>query len=156
MSDIFRVSSERLDGDFGVVSVAGEVDIFTAPQLKECLVELLDSGVRHLVVDLSDHGIHVLVHDRCPRTAWGKHKDTLAPSPVGRLPLAFGGEHPDPHPVPLARIDEGEPQGLGGVAERPDLALSNPAGLGSLPGRYDLHSVVGDNDVHDRGLITGQ
>ena len=54
MSDIFRVSSERLDGDFGVVAVAGEVDIFTAPQFKECLVELLDSGVRHLVVDLSD------------------------------------------------------------------------------------------------------
>jgi len=54
MSDMFRVSSERLDGDFGVVTVAGEVDIFTAPQFKECLVELLDSGVRHLVVDLSE------------------------------------------------------------------------------------------------------
>jgi anti-sigma B factor antagonist len=55
MSDIFRVSSERKDDeDLGVVIVAGEVDIFTAPRFKECMVDLLDSGVRRLVVDLSE------------------------------------------------------------------------------------------------------
>jgi anti-sigma B factor antagonist len=53
MSDMFSVSSERQDDDLGVVSLSGEVDIFTAPRFKECLVGLLDSGVRRLVVDLS-------------------------------------------------------------------------------------------------------
>lgn len=54
MSDQFSVSSERPADDLGVVVVGGEVDIFTAPQFKECLVELLDEGVNRLVVDLSD------------------------------------------------------------------------------------------------------
>lgn len=54
MSDMFSVSSERLDDDLGVVVLSGEVDIFTAPQFKECLLDLLDDGVRRLVVDLSD------------------------------------------------------------------------------------------------------
>lgn len=53
MSDLFSVSSERQDDDLGVISLSGEVDIFTAPQFKESLVELLDSGVRRLLVDLS-------------------------------------------------------------------------------------------------------
>jgi anti-sigma B factor antagonist len=53
MSDMFSVSSERLDDDLGVVVLGGEVDIFTAPQFKESLVGLLDSGVKRLVVDLS-------------------------------------------------------------------------------------------------------
>jgi anti-sigma B factor antagonist len=51
MSDMFSVSSERQD-DLGVVILTGEVDIFTAPQFKERLLELLDSGVKRLVVDL--------------------------------------------------------------------------------------------------------
>ena len=54
MSDMFSVSSERLDDDLGVVALSGEVDIFTAPQFKESLLELLDSGVKRLVVDLSE------------------------------------------------------------------------------------------------------
>jgi anti-sigma B factor antagonist len=53
MSDMFSVSSERLDDDLGVVVLGGEVDIFTAPQFKESLVGLLDSGVKRVVVDLS-------------------------------------------------------------------------------------------------------
>ena len=54
MSDIFSVSSERQDDELGVVVLTGEVDIFTAPQFKECLLEVLDSGVKRLVVDLSE------------------------------------------------------------------------------------------------------
>jgi len=50
---MFSVSSERLDDDLGVIVLSGEVDIYTAPQFKECLLELLDSGVKRLVVDLS-------------------------------------------------------------------------------------------------------
>lgn len=36
-----------------VVSVWGEVDVYTAPQLRERLVELIDQGHYHIVVDLS-------------------------------------------------------------------------------------------------------
>jgi len=54
MTDLFSVSSERAGDDLGIVAVGGEVDIFTAPRFKECLVELLDSGVRRVVVDLSE------------------------------------------------------------------------------------------------------
>src|SRR5665647_2109241 len=35
------------------VALSGEVDIYTAPQFKECMLELLDAGVDRLVVDLS-------------------------------------------------------------------------------------------------------
>ena len=52
MSDLFSVTSERV-GDAGVLIVSGEVDIFTAPQLKERLVEQFDAGVTRLVVDLT-------------------------------------------------------------------------------------------------------
>ncbi len=54
MSALFSVSSERSGDDVGVVALSGEVDIFTAPQFKERMVELLDAGVYRLVVDLSE------------------------------------------------------------------------------------------------------
>ena len=53
MSALFSVSSERTGAGLGVVSLSGEVDIYTAPQFKECLLELIDTGVDKLVVDLS-------------------------------------------------------------------------------------------------------
>lgn len=54
MSDLFRVSSERVGDGLGVVALSGELDIYTAPQFKECMLEILDAGVDRLVVDLSD------------------------------------------------------------------------------------------------------
>ena len=53
MSGLFSVSSERAGVGLGVVVLSGEVDIYTAPQFKECMLELLDAGVDRLVVDLS-------------------------------------------------------------------------------------------------------
>lgn len=53
MSQLFEVSSARQHGDTGVVTVSGEVDMYTAPQLKECLLELIDGGAKRIVVDLS-------------------------------------------------------------------------------------------------------
>jgi anti-sigma B factor antagonist len=35
-----------------VLAVGGEVDVYTAPRLRERLVELVDGGARHVVVDL--------------------------------------------------------------------------------------------------------
>lgn len=44
----------RVEGEVTVVRPSGEVDVFTAPALREFLLELLDGGMRKLVVDLSD------------------------------------------------------------------------------------------------------
>ena len=52
MTDQFSVSSERHDA-LGVIVLVGEVDIYTAPRFKECMLELLDGGVESLLVDLS-------------------------------------------------------------------------------------------------------
>ena len=35
-----------------VLEVAGEIDVYTAPQLRERLISLVDGGARHVVVDL--------------------------------------------------------------------------------------------------------
>jgi anti-sigma B factor antagonist len=53
VSELFAISAERLDGEAGVVTVSGEVDMYTAPQLKQCLLDLMDQGARKVVVDLS-------------------------------------------------------------------------------------------------------
>ena len=53
MSETFNISSERLVGTLGLVVLSGEVDIYTAPRFRECLIELLDAGVDKLVIDLS-------------------------------------------------------------------------------------------------------
>jgi len=53
VSDLFSVSSERTGAGLGIVSLSGEVDIYTAPQFKECMLELIDTGVERLVVDMS-------------------------------------------------------------------------------------------------------
>lgn len=36
-----------------VVSVSGEIDVYTAPQLRERLIELIDQGHYRIVVDLT-------------------------------------------------------------------------------------------------------
>jgi anti-sigma B factor antagonist len=53
VSDLFSVSSERTGDGLGIVAVSGEVDIFTSPRFKECMLELLDAGLNRLVIDLS-------------------------------------------------------------------------------------------------------
>ncbi len=35
-----------------VLAVHGEVDVYTAPQFREQLIQLVDAGQRHIVVDL--------------------------------------------------------------------------------------------------------
>jgi anti-sigma B factor antagonist len=54
MTDTFSVSCERPGGSLGVIVLGGEVDIYTAPQFKLCMLGLLDDGVDKLVVDLTD------------------------------------------------------------------------------------------------------
>src|ERR1700761_1921782 len=39
-------------GDCAVLRIAGEVEAYTAPRLREHVIDLIDNGVRHLVADL--------------------------------------------------------------------------------------------------------
>ncbi len=57
----------RVEGDSTIVSVAGEIDVYTAPKLREQLIDLVGAGAYHLVVDmegvefLDSTGLGVLV-----------------------------------------------------------------------------------------------
>jgi anti-sigma B factor antagonist len=42
----------RQQGEYTIVEVTGEIDVYTAPKLRECLVELADGGHHQLVVDM--------------------------------------------------------------------------------------------------------
>ena len=42
----------RKEGDHSVLEVAGEIDVYTAPKLREQLIELVSDGSYHIVVDL--------------------------------------------------------------------------------------------------------
>ena len=43
----------RTLGDRTVVAVTGEIDVYTAPKLREQIVTLVDEGQYHLVIDMS-------------------------------------------------------------------------------------------------------
>jgi anti-sigma B factor antagonist len=42
----------RTEGERTVVEVGGEIDVYTAPKLRETLISLVEAGQYHLVVDL--------------------------------------------------------------------------------------------------------
>jgi anti-sigma B factor antagonist len=39
-------------GDCAVIRVTGEIDVFTAPQLRQHVVDLVENGTLHLIADL--------------------------------------------------------------------------------------------------------
>lgn len=41
-------------GDCAVLRIAGDVDGYTAPELRQQLIELVDKGARHIVADLRE------------------------------------------------------------------------------------------------------
>jgi anti-sigma B factor antagonist len=49
----FTLTSDPIDDARQVVAVAGEIDLFTAPELKAALGEALESGRIRIVVDLT-------------------------------------------------------------------------------------------------------
>jgi anti-sigma B factor antagonist len=53
MSAEFDVARTMLRQGLGLVEVSGEVDIYTAPRLKDEIVTLIDEGAANMVVDLS-------------------------------------------------------------------------------------------------------
>ena len=54
MAPEFVLTEESLDADRHVVAVRGEIDLFTAPDLKAMLVTAIDSGKSRIVVDLTE------------------------------------------------------------------------------------------------------
>lgn len=48
-----KINARSIDGNTSLISLEGEVDVYTAPRLKEQIVSLLDSNVTHIVVDLT-------------------------------------------------------------------------------------------------------
>jgi anti-sigma B factor antagonist len=79
--------SRNSAGDVPVVAVRGEVDVYSAPALKEKITELLGGGQHTLVIDLTDvgfldsTGLGALVEARAASTEAG-----------GALPLVCNQE----------------------------------------------------------------
>jgi len=48
------MDTKTLDEKLPLIRLEGEVDVYTAPQLKQQMINLLESGARTMVVDLSD------------------------------------------------------------------------------------------------------
>lgn len=48
-----RVNSRTPNDTTCVLDIEGEVDVYTAPQLKQDIVQIAERGVKHLIVNLS-------------------------------------------------------------------------------------------------------
>ncbi|MEW2352426.1 STAS domain-containing protein [Spirillospora sp. NPDC029432] len=46
--------AHREEQGLTVVTISGEIDVFTSPRLRELLLEIIDTGAAHLVVDLGE------------------------------------------------------------------------------------------------------
>ena len=50
----FDIKTEQLGADAYVISLAGEVDLYTAPEFKQQLLDVISQGGKNVVVDFSD------------------------------------------------------------------------------------------------------
>jgi anti-sigma B factor antagonist len=81
----FTCTAERRPGAT-ILYVTGEVDVTKAPKLRDALIEEISSGVRHVVVELSQvefmdsTGIGVLVGAKRRLDASGGRFNVVAPS----------------------------------------------------------------------------
>jgi anti-sigma B factor antagonist len=50
----FDIKTEQLSDDAYVVSLSGEVDLYTAPEFKQQLLDVIAKGAKEVVVDFSD------------------------------------------------------------------------------------------------------
>ncbi|HUZ99256.1 MAG TPA: STAS domain-containing protein [Gaiellaceae bacterium] len=49
----FDIKTEQLSDDTYVISLAGEVDLYTAPEFKQQLLEVIGQGGKEVIVDFS-------------------------------------------------------------------------------------------------------
>ena len=50
----FEIKTDELGDDAYVISLAGEVDLYTAPEFKQQLLEVIGNGAKTVVVDFSN------------------------------------------------------------------------------------------------------
>ncbi len=50
----FDIATERPSEGVFVIALSGEVDLYTAPEFKQQVINAVDEGARHVVVDLSE------------------------------------------------------------------------------------------------------
>ena len=50
----FTIQDSAVDDTTHVIELGGEIDLYTAPEFKERMVELIDGGKTNIVVDLSN------------------------------------------------------------------------------------------------------
>src|SRR6266511_3981690 len=50
----FDIKTEQLGDDAYVIALAGEVDLYTAPEFKQQLLEVIGQGGKEVIVDFSD------------------------------------------------------------------------------------------------------
>ena len=50
----FDIQTEQLPDDTSVISLAGEVDLYTAPDFKQQLLQVIGEGSKHVIVDFSN------------------------------------------------------------------------------------------------------
>jgi anti-sigma B factor antagonist len=85
------VSEERFDPSGVVLSATGELDVVTAPALRERLNAALDAGVRRLVIDLREVSfmdsvsLAILVHASRRLDPDGRMAIVIAPGSYTRL-----------------------------------------------------------------------
>ena len=48
----FQIDDHEIDADTHVIELGGEIDLYTAPEFKERLVQVIDGGKKQIVVDL--------------------------------------------------------------------------------------------------------
>ena len=50
----FDIKTEQLGNDTALISLAGEVDLYTAPEFKQQLLEVIGQGGKQVIVDFSN------------------------------------------------------------------------------------------------------
>ena len=50
----FDIKTDKLSDDAYVISLAGEVDLYTAPEFKQQLLEIIGQGGKQVIVDFSN------------------------------------------------------------------------------------------------------
>ena len=49
----FHIKDQEIDAETHGIELGGEIDLYTAPEFKERMVELIEAGKKRIVVDLS-------------------------------------------------------------------------------------------------------
>jgi anti-sigma B factor antagonist len=83
----FGIRDRAVDGDTHIVSVTGEVDLFTAPEFKQRVMTPIAAGVDHVIVDLMET---TFIDSSSLGVLIGAHRRLKARG--GRLIVACGAE----------------------------------------------------------------